>query len=105
VVDAAVVVALGVVIFTVIGVVGLGLATLFGQAHPGPAAMVGGTVLAGCMVLPLILGTGYYVAVMTDRFGLDPDNHAVPIITSLMDLTGVVALFVAMSISGVAVHG
>jgi mgtE-like transporter len=105
VVDAAVVVALGVVIFTVIGVVGLGLATLFGQAHPGAAAMVGGTVLAGCMVLPLILGTGYYVAVMTDRFGLDPDNHAVPIITSLMDLTGVVALFVALSVSGVAVHG
>ena len=105
VVDAIVVVVLGVAIFTIIGVVGLGLADLFGMAHPGAGAMVGGTVLAGLMVLPLIVGTGYYIAVLTSRFGLDPDNHAVPIITSLMDLTGVVAIFVAMSVSGVAIHG
>jgi mgtE-like transporter len=105
VVDAVVVVVLGVVIFTVIGVVGLGLSVLFGMAHPSAASMVGGTLLAGLMVSPLILGTGYYIAVLTSRFGLDPDNHAVPIITSLMDLAGVVAIFVAMSISGVAIHG
>lgn len=105
VVDAIVVVVLGVVIFTVIGVVGFGLAELFGMAHPSAASMVGGTLLAGLMVSPLILGTGYYIAVLTSRFGLDPDNHAVPIITSLMDLAGVVAIFVALSISGVAIHG
>ncbi|HEY6566520.1 MAG TPA: magnesium transporter [Actinomycetota bacterium] len=105
VVDAIVVVVLGVVIFTVIGAIGFGLSELFGMAHPSAASMVGGTLLAGLMVSPLILGTGYYIAVLTSRFGLDPDNHAVPIITSLMDLAGVVAIFVAMSVSGVAIHG
>ena len=105
VVDAIVVVVLGVAIFATIGVVGLGLADLFGMAHPGAGTMVGGTLLAGLMLLPLIVGTGYYIAVLTSRFGLDPDNHAVPIITSLMDLAGVVAIFVAMSVSGVAIHG
>ena len=67
--------------------------------------MVGGTILAGVLVMPLILVIGYYIAVLTSRFGLDPDNHAVPIITSVMDLAGVVAIFVAMSVSGVAIHG
>ena len=62
-------------------------------------------MLAGVLVMPLILVIGYYIAVLTSRFGLDPDNHAVPIITSVMDLTGVVAIFVAMSLSGVAIHG
>jgi mgtE-like transporter len=66
---------------------------------------VGGTMLAGLLVMPLILVIGYYIAVLTSRFGLDPDNHAVPIITSVMDLTGVVAIFVAMSLSGVPIHG
>jgi mgtE-like transporter len=105
VIDATVVVVLGLVIFTLIGSVGWGLAELFGQANPGAGPMISATVLAGVFVLPLILVTGYYVAVLTSRVGLDPDNHAVPIITSVMDLTGVVALLVAMSLSGVAIHG
>ena len=89
--DASIVVALGAVIFTFIGVAGLGLADLFGMAHPSPGQMIGGTMLAGLLAMPLILVIGYYIAVLTSRFGLDPDNHAVPIITSVMDLTGVVA--------------
>ena len=55
--------------------------------------------------MPLILVVGYYLAVLTSRFGLDPDNHGVPIITSVMDLAGVVALLLAMSLSGVALNG
>jgi mgtE-like transporter len=105
VLDASIVLALGAAIFTFIGVAGLGLADLFGLAHPTPVQMIGGTMLAGVLVMPLILAIGYYIAVLTSRFGLDPDNHAVPIITSVMDLTGVVAIFVAMSLSGVALHG
>ena len=105
VVDASIVVLLGLVIFTVIGVVGFGLAALVGQPGPSAADTVGGTFLAGLLVLPLILVTGYYLAVLTSRFGLDPDNHAVPIITSVLDLAGVVALLLAMSLSGVALNG
>ena len=62
-------------------------------------------MLAGLLVLPVTLVVGYYIAVLTSRFGLDPDNHGVPIITSVMDLTGVAAVLVAMSLSGVAIHG
>ncbi|MEO8477617.1 MAG: magnesium transporter [Actinomycetota bacterium] len=105
VIDASIVVILGLAIFTLIAVAGAGLAALVGLDGPGALRTIEGTVLAGVIVLPLILVVGYYLAVSTSRFGLDPDNHAVPIITSVLDLAGVVALLLAMSLSGVALHG
>jgi mgtE-like transporter len=104
-VDASLVVGFGLVIFAVIGVVGVALADLFDRARPSAGVMIGGTMLAGVVLLPIVLAVGYYVAVVTSRFGLDPDNHSVPIITSVMDLAGVAALLLAMSLLGVAVHG
>jgi mgtE-like transporter len=104
-IDMSLVAAEGLLIFLAIGALGFALAGWTGLATPGATAMIGGTVLAGLLTLPLILVTGYYVAILTSRFGLDPDDHSVPIITSLMDLAGVVAIFIAMSLSGVFANG
>jgi mgtE-like transporter len=109
--DGAIVVAFGVVVFTVIGGVAAllerltGLADRAGALHPGAATIVAGALLAGVIVLPILLLAGYYSAVVTTRFGLDPDNHGVPLITSLLDLAGVAAVLFAMGVLGVAVHG
>jgi mgtE-like transporter len=100
-VDAALVTTAAVVVFALIGVVGFAVAEAVGIANPGPAAMAGGTLLAGLLVLPITIAVSYYLAVATSRFGLDPDNFGVPTITSLMDLAGVAALLIAMSLSGV----
>jgi len=105
VVDAGLVVLSGFAVFALIGATALGLANLTGLAHPGARTMIGGTLFAGALVLPITLVAGYYVAVVTSRFGLDPDNHGVPIITSLLDLAGVGAVLFAMSVSGVTIHG
>jgi mgtE-like transporter len=105
VVDLTLVVTFGIAIFTFIGVLGFALADLVGKATPGAATTIWGTVLAGLMLLPIILGLGYYLAVGTTRFGLDPDNHTVPLTTGVMDLAGVVAFVVSMSLLGVAFHG
>jgi mgtE-like transporter len=111
VVDGAIVAGFGLPVFTVIGIVAVALADLTGLAdragalHPDAGTIVAGTVLAGLIVLPILLVAGYYVAVVTSRFGLDPDNHGVPIITSLMDLVGVAAVLFAMGVSGVTIHG
>lgn len=105
VVDAGLVVLTGLAVFALIGATALGLANLTGLAHPGPRTMIGGTLFAGALVLPITLFAGYYVAVVTSRFGLDPDNHGVPIISGLMDLAGVGAVLFAMSVSGVTIHG
>ena len=77
------------------------LASITGVARPPAGLMLGGTVLAGVLVLPVTLAVGYYVAVLTTRFGLDPDNHGVPTITATLDLTGVAAVLFVMSVLGV----
>lgn len=100
-VDGSIVVVLGVAVFTLIGVVTVGLAAATSQAGPAATITVGGTVLAGLLVLPVTLFVGYYVAVATSRLRLDPDNYGVPVITAIMDLAGVSAILFVMSISGV----
>jgi mgtE-like transporter len=104
-VDASLVVGAGAVIFLLIGTVALWLSMLTGLAHPSAWVMIGGTLLAGALALPLTLIVGYYLAVVTSRFGLDPDNVGVPIITSVMDLAGVACVLSAMSLLGATVHG
>jgi mgtE-like transporter len=104
-VDGTLVIGFGLVIFTLIGVVALWLSMLTGVDHPSPGVMIGGTLLAGIFALPITLLVGYELAILTSRFGLDPDNHGVPIITSVMDLAGVACVLAAMSLLGATIHG
>ena len=105
-VDASIVSALSIAVFATVGVVAyaLGVATdLVGM--PSFPALVGGTVLAGLIVTPVTLVAGYYLAIGTFRFGLDPDDQSVPIITSVMDLAGVAVLLFVMTSLGVLPNG
>ncbi len=45
---------------------------------------------------------GYYAAILAHRFGFDPDNQTIPLVTSGMDLMGVICLVVALVVFGVA---
>ena len=105
-VDASIVSALSLAVFAMVGVVAfvLGVATgLVGM--PSFPALVGGTILSGLIVTPITLVASYYLAIGTFRFGLDPDNQSVPIITSAMDLAGVATLLFVMTSLGVLPHG
>jgi mgtE-like transporter len=104
-IDASLILAFGLVVFTLIGVVTVALSNLTGLGHPGATTVIVGTLLAGVMALPITMVVAYYLAILTTRFGLDPDNQGVPIITSLMDLVGVACVLFAMSLLGVALHG
>ena len=104
-IDASLIVAFGLVVFTLIGVVTVALSNLTGLGHPGATTVIAGTLLAGVMALPITMVVAYYLAILTTRFGLDPDNQGVPIITSLMDLVGVACVLFAMSLLRVALHG
>jgi mgtE-like transporter len=103
--DAGIVTVFATVVFAVIGLTAFALSLLTGLDPPTFASLVGGTMLAGLFALPIIMAAGYYVAISTTRFGLDPDNYGVPIITGLMDLAGIVCILLGMSLSGVAIHG
>jgi mgtE-like transporter len=101
-VDGAIVIVLGLAVFTAIGAAAWALATVTGEpGGPGAVSVIGATLLAGASVLPVTLVVGYYLAVLTSRFGVDPDNHGVPFITSLLDLAGVAAILLVMRTSGV----
>jgi mgtE-like transporter len=104
--DAGVVAALSVAVFTLIGGIAWGLGILTGlKGMPTAMTLVGGTLLSGLLVTPVTIVGGYYLAIVTYRFGLDPDNQGVPIITSVMDLAGVAIVLFVMTSSGVLPHG
>jgi mgtE-like transporter len=104
-VDGAIVFALSVVVFSLIGVIAVALADLTGRAPASPTSVIAGTLVAGLIATPITIVISYYLAIVTYRFGLDPDNQTVPIITSVMDLAGVACVLFVMSVSGVLPHG
>lgn len=105
-VDASIVSALAFAVFALIGILAyvLGVATGL-EGMPAFSTLVGGTLLAGLIITPVTLVAGYYLAVVTYRFGLDPDNQSVPIITSAMDLSGVAVVLFVMTSLGVLSNG
>jgi mgtE-like transporter len=103
--DASLVVGFALVIFPLIGALGFGFSALAGQAHPGAGVMVAAALLSGILATAGAIVVAYYMAVLSTRFGLDPDNHGVPVITSSMDLAGVAAFLAVLPLLGVAVHG
>jgi mgtE-like transporter len=100
-VDAALVATMAIGIFALIGGAALGVSAAIGDPAHGPLRFLVATILAGIAVTPLLLVAAYVLAVVTFRFGLDPDDQTVPIITSLMDLVGVVILLSVMTHLGI----
>ena len=101
--DAGLTLAFGLVAFTAVGVAGYLYGVIIGKSL-GAGIMIGGTLLAGMIATAAAIVVAYYVAILTARFGLDPDNHSVPIITSVMDLAGVLAFLLVVSVLGAGTH-
>jgi mgtE-like transporter len=102
--DGVLVSAFGVVAFFAVGLLGYLYGLVAGRSL-GPGVMIGGTMLTGVLVTAIALVVAYYVAILSARFGLDPDNQSVPIITSVMDLAGVICFLLVLSLLGVATNG
>jgi mgtE-like transporter len=100
--DASIILALGFVSFAFIAVTTLFVAAAVGAAHPGIFTFTGVVLLAGLIATLLAAVIGYYAATTTYRFGFDPDNHTIPLVTSGMDLLGVICLVIALAVFGVA---
>lgn len=81
------------VTYAYIGVIAYIAATLTGG--PGDISFL--TVMAIVMIAGMITTTvlnflSYYVAVAAVKFGLDPDDHSIPVTSSSMDLVGATIL-------------
>ena len=100
--DGTIIFALGLTVYTITAVATLGLATLINADYPGAADFIGATMVGGMLATLVASIIGYYAAIATYRFGFDPDNHTIPLVTSGMDLVGVICLVAALVMFGVA---
>lgn len=89
-------------IFVLLGVV-VGAAAAAGDfTTPGFAVLVAVVVTGGMVATAVVAGVAYYGTMQVVRFGLDPDNHGIPIVTATIDVVGAVTLVGALLLWGVA---
>lgn len=100
--DGAVVLVLGLTVYSLTAVTAFLLSVVLGLAHPGVVDYVGATIVGGLLATLLAAVIGFYAATTTYRFGFDPDNHTIPLVTSGMDLLGISCLVLALVMFGVA---
>lgn len=92
---------LAVPVFTLVGLSADLVALVFDLASPGPLRMLAVTLLGGAIATVFAVLIGYYGSIAAYRFGFDPDNHGIPLVTSSMDLIGAFALVLAIVVVGI----
>lgn len=100
--DGTIVLVLGVTVYALSAVATLVIAEVFGYAYPGVWRFLGVVMSGGILATVVAAFIGYYAAIATYRFGFDPDNHTIPLVTSGMDLLGVICLVIVLVLFGVA---
>ena len=93
----------GVSVFTLVAMAAEVVSLGTHRASPGLVAMLDVSLLAGLVATVVSCALAYYSAVATFRFGFDPDNHGIPIGSSLMDLTGTLCLILAIVVFGLRI--
>ncbi len=90
-------------LFSILAFAGVGMIAhvsglVFGFDSPGLWSMIGIALVGGMIALVLLFAVAYSTAAAAFRFGWDPDNHGIPIVTATMDLLGVLCLVAAMAL-------
>ena len=83
---------LGLIIFTLIGIFAYVVSIVLGMKTLPLLNIIFVSLLAGEMLIFIVNILAYYTSVLSFKRGVDPDNVAIPIITSVIDLVGVVCL-------------
>ncbi len=88
----------GVISFFAVGVFGQLFCVLFGFKSPGLVKMVLISSLSGILLTLIIALTAILSAFISYGYGLDPDDTTIPIVTSISDVFGILALFGVMMV-------
>ncbi|MDZ4827996.1 MAG: magnesium transporter [Actinomycetota bacterium] len=88
------------VIFLVLGVSTELLASWLSIEGPSSVELIGTVMLAGLLATTLSNFVGYFGALLTYRFGLDPDNFGIPLVSSASDLLGAASLMLSLVVFG-----
>jgi len=100
--DFAIIGMIAIPVFVLVAVSAHVASSVFGMSSPGVLNMIAVSMIGGGIATGMALVIAYYGSILTYRLGLDPDNYGVPMLTSSMDLVGVVALILAITVVGIA---
>ncbi|HVM18489.1 MAG TPA: magnesium transporter [Egibacteraceae bacterium] len=98
--EASVTVLFSVAAFTGVGLIAHTASLIAGFASPGLGPMVLISLTAGALATGLLAVVAYASAAATFRFGMDPDNYGIPIVTATMDFFGVLCLVAGIALIG-----
>jgi mgtE-like transporter len=100
--DIALVYVLATAIFTVLAISTEVLGGALSLEGPSVGRLVLLVLISGFLATTLSNVVGYVGAIMTYRFGLDPDNFGIPLVSSASDLLGAVSLILSLVLLGLA---
>lgn len=84
-------------VFPLVGVLSHVFAAATGLASPGPVRMAAISTSAGLLTGVVVFITAFSVSVVSFKRGFDPDNFAIPLVTSATDVVGVLLLLGAIA--------
>lgn len=99
--DASLTLLFGVFAFGALGITTWGWSLVAGLGQPSILTILTTTALAGALSIALLVVVAYTTATASYRFGLDPDNESIPIVTSAMDLGGLLILVGVVTTMGI----
>lgn len=85
-------------VFPLIGLIAQGASGLMNISSPGLFALMSICTLSGFVVITIVNLIAYATAGLSFRYGLDPDNFGIPVITSTIDLVGAGILVAVINI-------
>ncbi|WFN34880.1 magnesium transporter [Methanogenium sp. S4BF] len=85
-------------VFPLIGLIAQGASGLMGISSPGLLALMSICTVSGLVVITIVNLIAYATAGLSFRYGLDPDNFGIPVITSTIDLVGAGILVAVINI-------
>lgn len=100
--DIAMIFGLSIPVFAITGVVAELGGVLTNQASPGLLDLVAVALVGGLLATVCVVIVAYYTTIIAVRFGLDPDTHGIPMVTSSLDFVGAFTLILAIVAVGVA---
>ena len=100
--DFSVVALLGVTLFPAIGFLAFLASRFFDLAFPSLYLVAQACLYAGLLIAVVVSFLSYYAAIISTRFGLDPDSVVIPMISGFMDFLGTNALLFALISLGIA---
>ncbi len=93
-------VALAAPIFLLLALIAEGTALAADQATPGLLPLAATALTGGVVATLFALAIAYYGTLAVVRFGLDPDNLGIPLVTASLDVVGALSLVAAINVWG-----